>query len=188
MARRKRLYALLEAVQEVLRIDRKRLAGDCLHQREQVIRAVVHLVQQQTDFVFLALALRDVQAAAKDPEWLPPILIVAEVCTSDPSHPAHLAAWSHEAEVHLNLTGVGPACSPFVLLADPGLIVPVHARKRRFDACGLNPRKSEDRRGLWGVTGAIRFKIDREGADAGRFIRKAQPLFALAQCRFCPLS
>ena len=105
-----------------------------------------------------------------------PILIVAEVCTSGiQAHPAHLAAWSHEAEVHLNLTGVGPACSPFVLLADPGLIVPVHARKRRFDACGLTSRKLKIAADLLGSNGyAVSRSTRKVPMPAASFERRSR--------------
>ncbi len=88
---------------------------------------MVHFGQQKTDLIFLALALGDVQAAAEDPEGPPARLILAKASTAHPGHPAHLAAGTHEAKVHFNLIGGCPACSRFVLLADPRHIVPVNA-------------------------------------------------------------
>src|SRR3974390_14594 len=112
---------------------------------------MVHLAQQQTDLIFLVLALGDIEAAAEYPEWSPARWLLAKVCTPDPGHPAHLASRPDEAEVHFNLTSVGSARSPFILFADPGHIVPVHTRKRSFDTRCLHSWKSEYRHCFGGI-------------------------------------
>ncbi len=151
-----------------------------LHHGQSVLRAVVHLPHQQGLTVLGLLPLGDVDVHAEKAVGLPARAADAPGAAEQPARRGFLALPPQHAELALQLAGDDRGLREG---QKPRPVIRVHHRHEAVEARagvlgGIQPEQRKDLGRPHHLSGG---GVPFPGANAGRFLRQAQPRLALAQ-------